>query len=117
MIQALEISNKTNDKIDAIVAYLQVAPDDDKLWLIALFTGRRPKRPVKTTLIRSWALELSGLPEWLFLECYSNVGDLGETISLILPKPEYHVEKTISQWMKELIELYQKTDEEKSLMF
>jgi len=113
LIQSLEISNKTNDKIDAIVEYLKIAPDDDKLWLIALFTGRRPKRPVKSTLIREWALELSGLPEWLFLECYSNVGDLGETISLVLPPPKHHTEKTISQWMRELLELGTKTDEEK----
>jgi DNA ligase-1 len=113
LIQSIEISNKTNDKIDAIVEYLNIAPDNDKLWLIALFTGRRPKRPVKSTLIREWALELSGLPEWLFLECYSNVGDLGETISLILPQPLYRIEKTISQWMRELIELGVKTDEEK----
>ncbi|MCH5717440.1 hypothetical protein [Niabella hibiscisoli] len=81
LIQSLEISNKTNDKIDAIVDYLKIAPDNDKLWLIALFTGRRPKRPVKSTLIREWALELSGLPEWLFLECYSNVGDLGRRLA------------------------------------
>lgn len=113
LIQSLEISNKTNDKIDAIVEYLKIAPDDDKLWLIALFTGRRPRRPVKSTLIREWALELSGLPEWLFLECYSNVGDLGETISLILPQPQNRIEKTISQWMRELLELGTKTDEEK----
>ncbi len=113
LIQSLEISNKTNDKIDAIVAYLKIAPDNDKLWLIALFTGRRPKRPVKSTLIREWALELSGLPEWLFLECYSNVGDLGETISLILPQPKKRIEKTISQWMQELLELGAATDKEK----
>lgn len=113
LIQSLEISNKTNDKIDAIVEYLKIAPDDDKLWLIALFTGRRPKRPVKSTLIREWALEVSGLPEWLFLECYSNVGDLGETISLVLPPPGRRTEKTISRWMHELLELGTKTDEEK----
>lgn len=113
LIHALEISNKTNDKINAIIEYLSIAADDDRLWLIALFTGRRPKRPVKTTLIRQWALEITGLPEWLFLESYSNVGDLGETISLILPRPQYRIEKSISQWMCELTGLYNKTDEEK----
>lgn len=113
LIHALEISNKTNDKINAIIEYLSVAADADKLWLIALFTGRRPKRPVKTTLIRQWALEITGLPEWLFLESYSNVGDLGETISLILPGPQYRIEKSIAQWMQELTGLHNKTEEEK----
>lgn len=95
LIHQLEISNKTNDKIDSIAEYLSNAPDSDKLWLVALFTGRRPKRPIKTTLIRQWALEITGLPEWLFLESYSNVGDLGETISLILPPPKTKIAKTI----------------------
>lgn len=113
LIQALEFSNKTNDKIDAIVSYLSIATDADKLWLIALFTGHKPKRPVNSTLIRRWAMELSGLPEWLFLECYSNVGDQGETISLVLPKPQQHIEKTIAQWMDEIIALQQKSEDEK----
>lgn len=113
LIHQLEISNKTNDKIDAIAEYLSAAPDMDKLWLLALFTGRRPKRPVKTTLIRQWVLEITGLPEWLFLESYSNVGDLGETVSLILPPPSKKITKTISQWMEELIELQNKSDDDK----
>lgn len=113
LIQSLEMSNKTNDKLDAIVNYLTVAHDEDKLWLIALFTGRRPKRPVNTSLMREWALDVSGLPEWLFHECYSNVGDLGETISLVLPKPSKQIEKTISQWMREIIQLATQTDAEK----
>lgn len=113
LIHAIEISNKTNDKIDAIVQYLAIAPDEDKLWLIALFTGHRPRRPVKTTLIRQWALEITGLPEWLFLESYSNVGDLGETISLVLPKPTFHIKKSITQWMQELIALQKASDEDK----
>ncbi len=63
LIESLEVSNKTNDKIDAIVHYLTVAPDEDKMWLLALFTGRRPKRPVKTNLMRDWVIEVTGLPD------------------------------------------------------
>ena len=54
LISAIEITNKTNSKITALVDYLKVAPDKDKLWLITLFTGKRPSRPVKTTLMRQW---------------------------------------------------------------
>ena len=85
LINALESTNKTNAKIDAILNYLERAPDDDKLWFIALFTGKRPKRNVNTNYMKEWALEISQLPFWLFQESYSSVGDLGETISLILP--------------------------------
>ena len=33
----------------------------------------------------AWAIEEAGVPEWLFDECYDAVGDLAETIALLLP--------------------------------
>lgn len=113
LISALEITNKTNSKISALVDYLNTAPNKDKLWLITIFTGKRPPRPVKTALLRAWCMEITGLPEWLFLESYSSVGDLGETIALMLPDPTHHIEKSLSDWMRELIALRPKSDEVK----
>jgi len=112
-IHDLEISNKTNDKIDAIVRYLDVAPEEDKIWLVALFTGKRPKRGINTKLLREWAIEISGIPDWLFAESYHSVGDLGETISLILPKPTHRIAKNISTWINELSAISKESDEEK----
>lgn len=113
LISALESTNKTNAKIEAMVHYLHTAPENDKLWFLALFTGKRPKRPVNTNYLKQWALEIIQLPEWLFSESYSSVGDLGETISLILPPPQNDIQKPLSQWMDELAELSSKTEEEK----
>lgn len=113
LIAAVESSNKTTAKIDAIVHYLEIANDKDKLWFLALFTGKRPKRPVNSNLLKDWAYELTGLPEWLFLESYSAVGDLGETLSLILPAPENVIEKSLYQWLDELLALKSASDEEK----
>jgi DNA ligase-1 len=113
LINALESTNKTNAKIDAIIDYLERAPDDDKVWFIALFTGKRPKRNVNTNYMKEWALEITGLPFWLFQESYSSVGDLGETISLILPPPDEKIERTLSQWMHDIISLKGMSDDEK----
>ncbi len=113
LISALENTNKTNAKVDAIVEYLQRAPDSDKLWFLALFTGKRPKRPINTTFLKQWVLEITQIPEWLFVESYSSVGDLGETISLLLAPPNFSIEKTLSQWMNELISLREKSEDEK----
>lgn len=113
LFSALETSNKTNDKISALVNYFQKADEKDKLWVLALFTGKRPKKPINTNFLKEWAMQLAKIPEWLFLESYSNVGDLGETISLILPPPTTKIEKSLSQWMEEIIQLKNKTDEEK----
>ncbi|MBQ0151767.1 MAG: ATP-dependent DNA ligase [Chryseobacterium sp.] len=113
LINAIESSNKTTAKIEAILDYLGKAPEDDKVWFVALFTGKRPKRNVNTTHMKEWALDITGLPFWLFQESYSAVGDLGETLSLILPPPSHSIEKTLTEWMTEIIGLKSKTDEEK----
>ena len=82
-------STKTNAKMDALVAYFSSHADEkDKVWVIALFTGRRPKRVVNSTQLASYAIELAGLPFWLFEESYHTVGDLAETIALLLPESE-----------------------------
>jgi len=113
LISTIEITNKTNAKIDALVQYFSKAPEKDKLWLIALFTGKRPKRPVKTSLMKTWCMELTRLPEWLFLESYSTVGDLGETLALLLPKPSHQLDLSLNEWMTELKALKSKSDDEK----
>ncbi len=113
LIQQLETSNKTNDKIAALVEYFSTADDRDKPYVIAMFTGKRPKRPVTTTLIKEWAIEQSNVPPWLFAESYHSVGDLSETIALILPPPEKETDLKLHEWIKALQDLNGKTDAEK----
>lgn len=110
LIQELENSNKTNDKLNALVQYFSTANESDKPYVIALFTGKKPRRPVTTTLIRQWAIELSQIPDWLFAESYHSVGDLSETIALVLPAPTTTIEKPLHQWIAELAAL-QKLDD------
>ena len=87
LIQQVINTTKTNDKRDALVRYFEDAPDADRLWMVALFTGRRPRRVISSTLLSQWCLELVNLPGWLFSESYGVVGDLAVTISLMLPAP------------------------------
>lgn len=94
----------------ALTRYLDEAPDDDKLWVVALFTHRRPKRPFNSTQFRTWARESAGMPGWLFDESYHIVGDLAETIALILPPPEHDSEKSLSDWLHWLIDLRNKEE-------
>ena len=85
MIQVLGTTTKTNQKLEAIQEYFNAADDKDKIWVIALFSGRRPKRSVKSALLREWCMEITGIAPWLFEESYHTVGDLAETIALLLP--------------------------------
>jgi len=84
LIYQLYNTTRTNDKRAALRQYLEAADDASRIWLIAMFTGRRPKRLVNTTLLRQWCAEAAGIPEWLFEESYHTVGDLSEAISLVL---------------------------------
>jgi len=85
LIAQLGTSTKTNDKLDALADYFATASDADKVWVIALFSGRRPKRLVSSTLLKGLCIEIAGITDWLFEECYHTVGDLAETIALLLP--------------------------------
>lgn len=105
LINALDSSNKTNSKILAIEQFLAESTEMDKYWFIRLFTGKRPRRSVKTTTMRQLAIEYSGIPEWLFLESYSAVGDLAETIALIIPPAKHTIDKSLDQWMQEIMSL------------
>src|SRR5579863_9413044 len=69
-------STKTNDRLELLERYFSSAGDADKVWVIALFSGRRPKRTVNTTMLWEWCREMTGLPDWLFAESYHVVGDL-----------------------------------------
>lgn len=95
----LDQTTKINEKIEALVRYFQDAPEADTLWTIALLTHRRPKRTVTTTLLREWAAEAAGVPLWLFEESYHIVGDLAETIALVLPPPQFSEPHTLSEWI------------------
>ena len=109
----LDRTNKTNEKVEALKAYFLSAPDEDKIWALAVFSGRRPPSVIKRGQWMQWALEIAGIPEWLFRESYGSVGDLAETISLILPTSVSSNEKSLDEWFRSLIQLKDASDEEK----
>lgn len=115
LIKKLDSTNKTNEKVAELTAYFNTANEDDKLWTIAILSHRRPKRPVNTTLLREWATEISNVPLWLFEESYHIVGDLAETIALIIPNPiaSEGIKKSLSEIVDEIIILRTLPEDEK----
>ena len=113
LIRILDSTNKTNLKVEALTDYFRQAPPTDKVWTIALLSHRRPPRPVNTTLLRLWANELANIPMWLFEESYHIVGDLAETIGLIIPTTDASSDKSLTTFLEEIIALKKKSEEEK----
>ena len=102
LFTALDQTTKTNAKVAALADYFRVAPENDKLWTIALLSGRRPKRTLTVSKLREWAAETAGIPQWLFEESYPIVGDLAETIALILPEPLSRSTKSLTGWIEDI---------------
>ena len=102
LFSALDQTTGINAKVAALAAYFTDAPVEDRLWTIALLSGRRPRRTVTVTRLREWAAERAGIPLWLFEESYPVVGDLAETIALILPEPSTVTDRTLTEWIAEI---------------
>jgi len=113
LIKTLDSTNKTSLKVDALASYFANASNEDKVWTIAILSHRRPPRPVNTTLLRTWAAELAHVPLWLFEESYHIVGDLAETIALVIPSSPQSTEKSLTSFLQEMIALKKKSDEDK----
>lgn len=109
----LDQTNKTNEKISILENYFVTVSDEDKIHTLALFTGRKPKRQINSTFIKNWAIEMANIPYWLFEESYHVVGDLAETIALLLPVNTSSQDKTLAAWIAEINKLNQLTDEER----
>lgn len=113
LFEELDATTSTNAKVDALASYFQAGDDTDKLWVIALLSGRRPKRPVTSTQLRKWAAELSGIPDWLFEASYHVVGDFAETVTHIA-KLDERMTKSLTEWVHHVEALKDLPEEEKA---
>jgi DNA ligase 1 len=98
---ALDETTRTSVKVAALADYFRNAPPEDAIWAVRFLSGRRPKRVVTTTRLRLWAAEAAGVSDWLFDECYGAVGDLAETIALILPEATGGSDLPFHKWVEE----------------
>ncbi len=115
LVYTIGTSTKTNEKLQALQDYFATAPEKDMVWVIAVFTGRRPKRIVNSAFLKELCIGICNIPSWLFEECYHTVGDLGETIALLLPEAEKvnATEKTLSYYLEHFISILKEPDEVK----
>ncbi|WP_369300797.1 ATP-dependent DNA ligase [Pseudomonas sp. N2-5-1-1] len=97
----LDATTSSNAKLAALQAYFRQAPPDDAAWAVYFLSGGRPRQLVPTRLLRDMATEASGIEPWLFEESYQSVGDLAETISLLLPESAYTSEDGLAVWLEE----------------
>jgi DNA ligase-1 len=96
----LDATTSSNAKLAAMQHYFAHAAPQDAAWAVYFLSGGRPRQLVPTRLLREQVMVLSGLPEWLFEESYQAVGDLAETLSLLLPQAEHSSDEGLASWME-----------------
>lgn len=97
----LDASTSTLAKVDAMARYFAQADARDAAWAVYFLAGGKPRQVVASRALREFAVAASGVPEWLFEESYQAVGDLAETIALLLPPPARRSALGLAQWVEE----------------
>ncbi|MBN6152497.1 ATP-dependent DNA ligase [Xanthomonas sp. AmX2] len=102
LYRQLDQSTATLDKRAALVAYFGQAPPADAAWAIWLLSGGKLRRIANTRELREWIAQESGQPGWLVEESYDHVGDLAETLTLLLDDPAELSDPTpLRDWIEE----------------
>jgi len=97
----LDATTSSNDKLAAMQAYFAQAAPEDAAWAVYFLSGGRPRQLVPVRALRELAVEISGLSTWLFEESYQAVGDLAETISLVLPEATHSSTDGLAVWIED----------------
>jgi DNA ligase 1 len=97
----LDETNKTTAKVQALRDYFARVPPEDAAWAVYFLIGRRPRQVIPSAKLRAWAAEEARVPLWLFQESYDAVGDVAETIALLLPSPVHSSASSLNYWIKE----------------
>jgi DNA ligase-1 len=101
LFDALDETTRTTEKVAALVAYFKSVPAADAAWAVHFLSGHRPKRLIGARKLADWAMSEASVPSWLFEECYESVGDLAETIALLLPEPVSQSDLALHTWIDE----------------
>jgi DNA ligase-1 len=101
LFSEIDSTTRTNEKVEAMVRYFSDARAEDAAWAVYFLSGGRPKRLVPVRRLAGWAMEESGVADWLFEESYHAVGDLAETIALLLPEVVESSDEALHVWVEQ----------------
>ncbi|WP_313316509.1 ATP-dependent DNA ligase [Stenotrophomonas sp.] len=106
LYQRLDRSTSLLEKRAALVDYFRHVPAEDAVWALWLLTGGKvggaKARIANSSELRQWVAQESGLPDWLVEASYDQVGDLAETLALLLDdSPDAAEDVGLAQWIQQ----------------
>jgi len=97
----LDRSTGTLDKRAGLIAYFREVPPDDAVWALWLLSGGKLKGIANTRELREWISEETDTAAWLVDDSYDHVGDLAETLTLLMDDPAQSCEEfTLRDWIE-----------------
>lgn len=69
-----------------LAEHFAAADEASAAWTLWFLLGHRLRRPVPSAALRRWVAARAGISEELAAACHDHVGDLAETLSLLLPE-------------------------------
>ncbi len=99
----LDGMTKTGDRIDRMSDYFRDTDPKDAGWAAWFLAGNRIKGAVRTGELREWVAHRANLPLWLLEESYERVGDLAETISLLVRGDPQAVPMSLSEIVEQIL--------------
>ena len=113
LYEQLDRTSATGARVEALIDHFAAAAPADAAWAVHVLLGRQGKRLITGRRLRQICLAGSPLPEWLFDDCYAQVGDSAETIALLWqqvapeaepgPEGESAAAAPLHRWMEELL--------------
>lgn len=100
----LEEARTTERAIVLLRNYFSTLAPEPAAWAIFFLCGRSLKTLIKSSKLRNWVQELASISDRLFEDSLEAVGDLAETIALILPAcPESGSEIPLDQFAQTIL--------------
>jgi DNA ligase-1 len=101
LYEELDTTTATGVKVAAMARYFREVPPADAAWAAYILSGRRLKRLIGPARLAAWLVTASGLPAWLVEETRAAVGDLAETIALLMESATPTAsDDSLSRWIE-----------------
>ena len=105
LIDALDQSTSTARKVALIADHLRAGESHDNAWSVLLLMGEKRRRLITGRRLREILQACDAIPDWLFDDCQSHVGDSAETLALLWPQlkgsiPPQKVDARLSTWIE-----------------
>ena len=103
LYNAFDTSSGNNAKVAALLKYLSESKPEDAAWALHVLLGKQGKRLITGRRLLQICVDQSQLPEWLLNDCYAQVGDSAETISLLWQQAGTCTRQPLHYWLEQLL--------------